>query len=400
VASPYNLIGGGTAMERIGGAFLAGAGSQFLGDELEDYGTTAQNVGRFVGGLAGGSAAGLPKRAIAGRASKAANAAMTGEEGIHNAGTAGYDFINNNNINVDHNVNQDLVDTIRDKLRRRGLSPITAGQTHQLLDRLENAGFMEAEHPDTGRVTKQPVPAKLSEMLETHTELHNVDRGTADGTAARMARDEIIGWIDKNSGARIPKVLKTAMGNWSAYKKMEELRKAHERAEIRTESYGTGQNFQNYMRDEIKKIIDPRFPERAKGYKPNEIEAMKNFVAGSVARNITRVVGKGLSPASPLGFIRAATESLLSMPLAIATSGTGLGAHLVGDFLTRKELEDIIRMVQARAPVNAVTGPKAVAAGQRVRQAQSNLHSAALRGAIAPPSQEDVLDNPSGIPLQ
>jgi len=430
---PSTVLGPGRlgvkALQTIGG----GLGSEFMNQQLEDYGPGAQAVGRVIGGAAGGFAGGLPAVRTAGKASNAAVAAMADKDAVHAAGSAGYDFINKNNIPVAHALGQDLVDDIRTELKTRAFSDLTAPTSTKLVDRLEGLLFTKqaVSVPTKGGGTRTvmrrvPANAQLSDLLDTYQELGNLEPGTKDAEAARLVRDQIMGWIDTKAGGKIPKVLKDAMGNWSAYKKMDELETAKSRADIRTESYGTGQNFQNYLRDEIKKIIDPKFPARAKGYKPEEIEAMKEFVAGSALRNATRIIGKGLSPASPLGFIRFAVESLASTPLAIGSAIFGAGAHKIGDFFSRRDLENIIHMVQSRAPVNAVTGPQAVAAGRNLRAAQDVARAGAIRGGAVPtfgPSSDDegsigdapspvaritvhprapydALNNPSGVPIE
>jgi len=416
---PAMALGPEGMLAKVGSAVGAGVGSEAGSELLEPYGEGAQAVGSIIGGGLGGYASAVPKMVQSGRAANKAADLMADMDATKAASQAGYDWVANNTFGIGHATARNLYNGTENFLNKSFYDKRMAPVTYGLLDDVRKDLFIKGP-----KGTKVPVDQPLSAMMGLYERLGKIRPGTTigdeDAAAAGIARSHILNWIDKNAQATgVPAKLKDAMQNWSAYKKMEELTTAEERAAGSTAQSGTAMNFQNYLRHEIERIIDPKFPHRARGYKPEEIEAMKDFVAGSVARNITRIVGKGLSPTSPLGFIRMAVESLYSAPLAIGTAAVGMASHKIGDYLSKQELADIIRMVQERAPVNAVTGPASRAARNAYNASKATGRRFLAKGAtvpatiagdqdeqqqgipritVHPRAPADVLANPSGVP--
>lgn len=264
---------------------------------------------------------------------------------------------------------QNLRQTIDQALDKAHYHPITADQTYRFLDQ-----WLGDEHTTN--------PQKLAHVMDLHEKLGNVTPqiNAKDAAASQVARGAIRDWLDQHiPQANAP--LRQALGDWSSYKKVQEVQKGLTTAEHRAEVSGTGANTQNAVRQEIRKILDS--DKRLRGFRPEERAQMEKIVAGTLTQNALRTVGK-MAP-NHLTLLTA----VLNAPLALAGKAVASGARKIGDVMTRQQVERLMSMIQERAPSNATQA----AANQSSRlNSARNTDAATIRGAAVPAT--NYLDNP------
>ncbi len=222
---------------------------------------------------------------------------------------------------------------------------------------LENAGFDEEAHkrvmPALNRLKDANKPMTLEQLDRVNRMLNPISANYQDPENRMMA-----GIIKQNLGDFLDNVkdtdlisksgtgkegiegLKAGRQYWKQQKKIESLEEAKKTAELRAASTGSGGNFNNAYRQEIRKIYDKN--KRGKLYTPDELQAMREFVMGGSIRNLLRV-GEMLDPFHHRTFGMA---HLLYDPAGTAMAAIpGMAAHYGEKYLANKaanRLEDII----------------------------------------------------------
>lgn len=139
---------------------------------------------------------------------------------------------------------------------------------------------------------------------------------------------------------------------FSQYSKASEVEKSLGEAERRAASTYSGGNINNAMRQEMRKVYE-RMLKRG-GLSDDEKAAFETSIRGSRPENVARGVGK-------LAASRGGVMSLLNLGgmyanpgLMVPLSMTAEGAKYLGDRLTRRNLEEVSRVIRAggrRRPV-------------------------------------------------
>jgi hypothetical protein len=375
VGNPTSYLGPGGLPLKVASAVTGATGAEWARKQAE--GTELETPMAMLGGAVGGGAAALPSAGRAAWRSSTARAAMAGEQGIHDASRAAYKEIEASPIYLDHQQLDDFGRAIHREVAGypNSFNARTAPTTFGTM-----ADFFAEQ---------QGQRTSLRDILDLHEQLGNVSAQTnyKDFTAAQVARAAIRDEIETALPAE-SRTMRDALANWSAYKKIEEVQAAQEAAGLRAASTGTAQNFQNVMRQEIRKIFSN--PKRRRGYSDEELAQMERIITGPAMENWLRMAGKGLSPASPLGAARTLfIDNLMGTTVAVVSGAAGLVAKHLGDYLTRQEVERLVTLIQERAPVNAATAPASRAARAASRDAWRNARWATGRGAVGA-----ALDNP------
>lgn len=151
---------------------------------------------------------------------------------------------------------------------------------------------------------------------------------------------------------------------WSQYSKSAAVDEALSDAELRAASTYSGGNENNAMRQEMRKLYK-RMQKRG-GLSEDEQAAFETAIRGSTPENIARGVGK-------LAASRGGVMSLLNLggmyanpALMVPLSVTAEGAKYLGDRLTRRNLDEVSRVIRAggrRRP--AAPPPNAIERGAR-----------------------------------
>lgn len=154
-----------------------------------------------------------------------------------------------------------------------------------------------------------------------------------------------------------------AAGNrqWRQYSKADELDDAMWRAENRAGSTYSGGNINNAMRQNLRQIWEKN---GTGNYTPDENAAMRVGVRGGTIENLMRKLGNFSPLKGPVSAL-AVGSILHDYPeLAAIITGTTHGAKLLGDQLTKRNINEAMRVVRAggtRRP--ALPPPNAIQRG-------------------------------------
>lgn len=223
-------------------------------------------------------------------------------------------------------------------------------------------------HPTTNAMLRQmkgqgDAPASLTELdrlrrLSGSANVTNPDDQRLSGFI-RQNIDEFTDNTPPSSGGNAASILKQARAANTRLRKSEQIDEALVKAGRRADSTGSGGNWQNASRQNIRRILDSKKLRR--GFTPEEIAQMEKVVRGTPGQNLLRTIGK-LSPEgnglmTMLGIGGAAIN-----PAMGAASGGGFIAKRASDRAATQSIDDLIRLVrtgQSMAPV-ATRGSQAV----------------------------------------
>ncbi len=369
------MLGGPESLAvKAAGALGGGVLSEAAGEATE--GSALETPARMLGGALGGGAAGAFKNE---RQRLAGASQLKGGPEIKAASQGAYTELEQLPTAISRGGIENLQKTVTTALRQESYHPRTAGTTYGFVEDIANHGLNNK-------------PARISDIVDIHEQLGHVSPqvNAKDAAAAQVAREAIRNWLTKNA-PEANKPLKNALGNWSAHKKLEDLTAGQTTAGHRAGVSGTGANFTNTMRQEIRKILDSK--SRSRGYKPEELAQMEKIVMGTIEANASRLGGK----LAPTSLISIAADKIMGMPFIGAVGA--LASKQIGEFLTKREIEKLLTMVQERAPVNA----QQAAENKAALAAQPSAKGMAARGAVAgaqQPSANDYLANPGQQGLQ
>lgn len=147
-----------------------------------------------------------------------------------------------------------------------------------------------------------------------------------------------------------------AEGNkhWRTYSKADELDDAMWRAENRTGATYSGSNINNAMRQNLRSVWEKNGRE---AYTPDENAAMELGVRGGRIENLMRKLGNFSPLKGPVSAL-AVGSILHDYPeLAAIITGTTHGAKILGDLLTKRNVNEAMRTVRAGGTRNPVLPP-------------------------------------------
>jgi hypothetical protein len=284
---------------------------------------------------------------------------------------------------------------------------IPADTARGIVDRIK--GAMEAVVPEhladevyksVERISKGVGPKELPFWNRVEAEMNGLSTSTAGKSiAVDHLRDvkELIGQSSKSADARVrqaaaiatkeinkiigevspeaAKSLKTADEIYSAGKSLQELQRKGAVADLRAGRAGYGGNAVNTMRQTLSPIVQRAIEGKVTGFKPNEIQAMREIVEGTAGTNAARLVGQ-LSPTSGLGVIRAAGAGGTAIAagasggMALAIPAIGAASNKLATVMTGKQIDKLNALVAKRSPAYAEAVAKAV---ERFEKAQMEL---------------------------
>jgi hypothetical protein len=249
----------------------------------------------------------------------------------------------------------DMRDALMKKLQSEGWSSSITSKPIGVMRELDKLKQMQAMG------LGMPTPTQIQNVRSM---IQNIRRADDDNEArfGSMLMDEFdklltnpadhhfVGGDGRVSAANL------AEGNrhWRSYSKANELDDAMWRAQNRAGSTYSGGNINNAMRQNLRSVWEKN---GTQAYTPDENAAMEVGVRGNTAENAARKIGnfsplKGPVSALALGSI------LHDYPeLALAITGVTHGAKVLGDRLTRRNVNEAMRVVRAGGTRNPVLPP-------------------------------------------
>jgi len=302
---------------------------------------------------------------VSGKAVQAAVDTPTTKE-LYDAAGAGYNSLRNLGVHYDLNHVGSMAQGAQDALGELGLSSEVAPQTHAILTRLGN--------PPEGAVS---VP--LTGLTNVRAVLGRIGQGPnpTDRLASRKAISALDSFVENppseavlaGDPATASQTLQVANGNYAAAKRSDKIEGAGDYAHFRAASAHSGNNLDNSIRQQVRPLLDPRYPQRLNGFTPDEQAAIEGVVNGSRAANALRGTGKFLGGGGGLGRLAAGAVGgnagagagyMMAGPVGAAVGSTlgstitptmGVAARMGADRLTQGALDNASELVRQRSPL-------------------------------------------------
>ncbi len=240
-------------------------------------------------------------------------------------------------------------------------APINADQAKVMVDRVQNA--LDTAHlpsevakqvHDTVALIGKKGDTALSQLQYVKRAVGNLFKSPDENVrnAAGVASKEI-GRMISEASSEAGKNLKTADAIHATARSVQNLQRRADIANLRTGRAGYGGNAVNNMRAQIEKIIEADVNGRTTGFKPNEIQAMREIVDGTLLTNTARTVG-AMAP----------SKGIVQIGAGAATGGIsavlGSAANKLATVMTGKQIERLNDLVAKRSPEYAAAVKKAI----------------------------------------
>lgn len=200
------------------------------------------------------------------------------------------------------------------------------------------------------------------------------DKNIRDAAAvASREIGKIISEVSKPAGNN----LKTADQIHSTARSVQELQRKASVAGLRAGRAGYGGNAVNSMRQVLSPIVEKAINGRTTGFRPDEIQAMRDIVEGTGATNTLRGLGQ-FSPSKGIfqtaGSLAGAGAGAMTFgpvgAMAIATiPALGAASNKLATILTAKQIERLSDLVAKRSPAYAAAVRKAVDRYEKAQEA-------------------------------
>jgi len=232
--------------------------------------------------------------------------------------------------------------------------------SNEIADLTRKQGFNKAIQPKIAPVLKEfEQAAKSPKTLTEIDTLRKVAQGAArsiDPAEARMGSliiERVDNFLDNLSSsesltgksAGIGEKFKDARQLWAKAKKLEVIEDAMSKANLQASG------FENGIRTQFRSILNNK--KKSRGFKPEELAAMRRVVKGGTAENIAKALGKfGVSEqqASSMmlsGLGAAAGGAVLGVPGAVAVPLIGQVSKSLAQKLTRNNAQAAKQIISA-----------------------------------------------------
>lgn len=351
-----NVIGGTIATIPAGGFGAPAAGAGIAGRALQGAKTGAAfgaayglgegegtdriknaAIGAGTGAVAGAAVnAALGKRPV-GQIEPKASEMFAASKPYYREWTSGA-----SKIEVPDETAAGIADRLRGALDSKNLTPDLAGQVYKSIEIL-----------DRGKMTLdglQNVKRVIGRSF------NSPDKNIRD--AASIASGELSKVIREIS-PQAAESLATADAIHSTATAMQNLQRKADVADLRAGRAGYGGNAVNSMRQVLSPIVQRATEGKTTGFKPNEIQAMRDIVEGTPITNSLRTAGQ-LSPSK--GIMQTALAGgayMATGPGGFVIPAIGAASNKLATFLTGKQIEQLSKMVAKRSPAYADAVAKA-----------------------------------------
>ena len=370
LGSPTSYLGPGGPLVKTAGAIGAAVGSEAGGEFTE--GTAAEPYARIAGGALGGGAVGKVAKEIG---AAQLSATLPTKDAIKASAKAAYDMVAQARLKVAQPAVDQLATDLKTSLDDKLIVESVAPRTFKAIDQMQNAGGDIAQLMGI-RQRLGKIPPSAGTDYEAAGEM----KTAIDNFVENLTPQNVIAGDPQATQA----LLNHARSSWRAYKKLDEIEQAGEVALHRSQATGTGANYINAVRQEIRKILDSST--RSRGYSPEAKEQMEKIVLGTWATNSSRYVGK-YAPSGPVSATTSILGGMAAGPeVGAAIAGTGLIAKYLGGYLTARQIRELEDIIRAESPLGQAGAAQRAA---KSSQLQALPAASALRGggtaAVASP---------------
>lgn len=255
----------------------------------------------------------------------------------------GYDKLKNQNTLFDKRDTDYLANSIEKELLGEGYRRVPGSPGSAVFHAVDELKTMkqamnEGRSPNYHDI--ESVRKVLNVMGKSHTETD----------AVRRAKSLIDDFLVNIAGT------KDARGNFAAFKRDQTVRDALEQANLQASATGTGANIDNAIRQKFKTILNNE--NKRRGFSDDELSQMRKIVEGTAMGNAMRFVGKLAPTGIVSGGIGAGLEHALFGGVKGILGMPGFVAKKASDYMTKRNADDLSRMVRARSPVGEAMGAR------------------------------------------
>lgn len=310
-------------------------------------------LGAAGGGIGYGLGRGLERLAgFTNTAPRVAQAATTDD--LKTAAQSAYDrFTNAGGVFTQQGLN-DLAGSVRNRLTEMQWQPELAPKVTAFNRAMERARVGSGAPSGTAGLNQTATPEQILNLRKIAGKISNSKDATESsyGQAIKEEIDNFLATPREGNYASIDgsapqeqlaSDLAEANRLWTQFSKADTVDEGLRRAELRAASTYSGGNENNAMRQELRKIYEARGPE---SFTPDERAAFETAIRGGRVENVARMLGKlapsrgGLSTWANIG--AGAGTGGATLPLTALAEG----AKVVGDRATRRNLEEVSRVIR------------------------------------------------------
>lgn len=276
-------------------------------------------------------------------------------------------------VAVPNETSAGMADRIRGALTKANLIPELAAPVYSAVGILEKGGIQSL---DDLQNVKRVIGRSFS----------SPDKNIRDAAAIASAEvGKILSEVSPTAGSS----LKTADAIFSTGKSVQDLQRKSDVADLRAGRAGYGGNAVNSMRQVLSPIVQKAVEGRNTGFKPNEIQAMRDIVGGTTATNMARGFGllspsKGIIQTVGAGGAGATTAMVAGLgpgaAVAVAIPALGAASNKLATVMTGKQIDRLKELVAKRSPAYAEAVQRAV---KRYEDAQLKLVNEPTPGRVA-----------------
>lgn len=283
---------------------------------------------------------------------------------------------------------KEVIDRVTAALNNGKQPQHLAGEVHDTINLIKNGGKQpSAMQKLEAEMNGLPIPGGENDLVPL-TRLRDIKELVGQSfksndnrvrAAAGIASNEInkiISEISPGAG----EALKKADAIYSTARSVQDLQRKSDVADLRAGRAGYGGNAVNSMRQVLSPIVQRAVEGKNTGYKPNEIQAMRDIVEGTTATNASRGVGQ-LSPSKGILQTMAGAGATYSMgPAGLAIPAIGMASNKLATILTGKQIDRLKELVAKRSPAYSEAVSKSV---EKFEKAQKAFLESPSMGRVA-----------------
>ena len=244
-----------------------------------------------------------------------------------------------------------------------------------------------AQRAKTLASQKGGLPITQLEDLRGQMYEYLVSGGGKEAGLGGAMRSRIDSLISKEASQNA--LLRNARDLYTRFSKARSVVSRLESADLQAGRAYTGKNVNNAIRQKLSPLVDPLSGKRIKNATADETAALLKAVKGTPMQNLVRTTGSLLDPRGLLGMGLQAGGFATSGGLSLGAAPLGMAATAVGNRLSQKNVENLVRLIAAGGSKQALKKAPTAASRAAQRAATAAAPAASMATVAAIPRKKD-----------